>query len=166
MATKPSKAAPKQAASPRKGGEAAVGVFVRFVLVGALNALIGLVVIYAFLWGGLTTFWANLVSYLILIPLSYFAHAHVSFGYRGPQIAASLRYVSAIILAYLANVTVLYCAKSLVGVSDYLAQLPALATYASTFLLLNRLYVFRHDSGAAPQLVDEVRLADQRIPRL
>jgi putative flippase GtrA len=126
---------------------------VRFLLVGGVNTIAGLSLIYGLIFVGLGPIVANVIGYSLLLPLGYLAHSFVSFNYRGPHIRSSLRYLLALVVSYLASMGVLVVASKVLGFNDYLAQLPAFATYAIVFFLLSRIFVFSVPGPATPERV-------------
>jgi putative flippase GtrA len=124
---------------------------VRFLLVGGANTVAGLLLIYGLIFIGLGPIAANFIGYSLLLPLAYLAHSFVSFNYRGPHVRSSLRYLIALVVSYLASMGVLVVASKVLGFNDYLAQLPAFATYAIVFFLLSRMFVFSASGSSTPE---------------
>lgn len=114
----------------------------RFLLVGGSNAIIGFMLIYSLLFAGLGAEGANLIGYAIMLPLSYVAHARISFQRREIKITAFWKYILAVLVSYALNFAVLVALTRFVLVSRYVAQIPAFATYGLVFFGLNRLFVF------------------------
>lgn len=114
----------------------------RFLLVAGSNSLIGFVLIYSLLFAGLGAEGANLIGYAIMLPLSYVAHARISFQRREIKTMAFWKYILAVLVSYTLNFAVLVALTRFVLVSRYVAQIPAFATYGLVFFGLNRLFVF------------------------
>jgi putative flippase GtrA len=114
----------------------------RFLLVGAASMTAGLVLIYGLLFLGCGPATANFVGYAVAIPLSYIAHAWISFQHREIRLGSFSRYLIAVLLSYFSNLLVLIAVTRVFAVSGYVAQIPALGAYGMIFFLLNRLFVF------------------------
>jgi putative flippase GtrA len=114
----------------------------RFLLVGGSNAVIGSVLIYSLLFAGLGAESANFIGYAIMIPLSYVAHARISFQRREIKVISFWKYLLAVFISFSLNFAVLVALTRFSSISRYLAQIPAFAVYGLVFFSLNRLFVF------------------------
>ena len=74
----------------------------RFITVGAGNTALGLAVIFT-ARQFVSDVIANLLSYLVVVPVSFTAHRKLSFRDGGSFLASFLRYVPTIITGYAAN---------------------------------------------------------------
>jgi putative flippase GtrA len=115
--------------------------FLRFVLVGIGNTVVGLAVIYG-ARQFMSDFLANLVGYMLVTPLSFLSHRNLSFRDRGRRLPAFLRYIVTVVVGYVCNLATLKAALSL-DVNPYLAQALSVAVYVGTTYLLSRYLVFR-----------------------
>jgi putative flippase GtrA len=114
----------------------------RFLLVGALNTLIGLSAIYLGKFAlGLPDVPANVVGYAVGLAVSFWGNAAWTFEYRGRLGPSAARYLAVFAVAYATNLAVLLALKS-AGVDGYLAQAASTVPYAVTFYVLSRLFVF------------------------
>lgn len=114
----------------------------RFILVGVGNTLLGLAVIYA---ARLVTgdFLANFIGYLVVVPISFFAHRKLSFRDAGQMLPAFLRFLPTVAVGYFANLFVL--TKGLAaGQNPHIVQACAMATHILLTYLLSRCVVFLH----------------------
>ena len=87
---------------------------VRFLLVGIGNTILGLGVIF-----GARQFFtdivANLIGYLVVVPISFLTHRDLSFKDHGSRRAAFLRYIPTIAAGYAANYAMLTRPTSSLG---------------------------------------------------
>lgn len=127
-------------------------VLVRFVLVGMFNTVVGYGIILIALLAGAGDYAANALGYIVGLPVSYFMHRFWTFEDRSPStLPQALRFGVAALLAYGANVAVIFTARSLGYVENPLVQALAIGTYAGLFFLLCRFVVFTRPSLANPQ---------------
>lgn len=122
--------------------------FVRFLLVGVVNTMVGLSVIYGakfFLGAGDVP--ANVAGYAIGLCVSFLLNKRWTFHHQG-RIHYVLvgKFLGAFLIAYAANLTTVMLCIEVLGVNSYLAQLLGIAPYTTTFFLLSRFVVFREDS--------------------
>jgi putative flippase GtrA len=113
---------------------------VRFLAVGVGNTVLGLAVIF-----GARQFFsdvvANLVGYLVVVPISFLTHRDFSFRDQGDRLKAFARYVPTILAGYCANYAVLTVALR-AGFNPFLAQTAAIACHVVVTYLLSRIFVF------------------------
>lgn len=113
---------------------------VRFLAVGVGNTVLGLAVIF-----GTRQFFsdvvANLVGYLVVVPISFLTHRDLSFRDQGDRLKAFARYIPTILAGYSANYAVLTVALR-AGANPYLAQTAAIACHVVVTYLLSRIFVF------------------------
>jgi putative flippase GtrA len=115
----------------------------KFLSVGVLNMLVGLLVIYACKWffhaGDVT---ANALGYGAGLVNSFALNSRWTFGYRGPQLPAIVKFLAVALVAYAMNLlTVLLLIRY--GVDSYLAQALGIPPYTLTTYLASKLFVFR-----------------------
>lgn len=114
--------------------------FFRFLLVGIGNTILGLGVI-----SGARQFFtdivANLIGYLVVVPISFSESPGPVLQDRGSRRTAFLRYIPTIAAGYAANYTMLTsCLKF--GANPYLAQTLAIGCHVAVTYLLSRVFVF------------------------
>lgn len=114
--------------------------FFRFLFVGIGNTILGLGVIF-----GARQFFtdvvANLIGYLVVVPISFLTHRDLTFKDRGSRRTAFLRYIPAIAAGYAANYAMLTSSLK-VGANPYVAQTLAIGCHVAATYLLSRVFVF------------------------
>lgn len=114
-------------------------VFSRFVLVGMLNTVLGLGVIFA-ASTFVNDFVANLIGYLVVVPVSFLFHRDFSFRDKGSRWAAFLRYLPTTGAGYAANLATL--TVGLGFMNHFLAQTAAIGSHVAVTYLLSHMFVF------------------------
>lgn len=115
---------------------------VRYGVVGTLNTVVSLTVIYLFMALGVGDVTANAVGYLLGLSLSYVLNSQWTFGYRGAHAGAVPRFLLVLAAAYAANLAALLLARDWGGVDSHLAQLFGVAAYVGIGFVGSWLYVF------------------------
>ena len=117
---------------------------VRFVLVGALNTLTGLGVIYVLkLLLSMNDVAANFVGYSVGLLIGYVLNARWTFSFRGPLAEAAWRFALLIVVAYLTNLAAVGVALRLFDWNGYLAQAAGVLPYAAVTYFGAKYLVFR-----------------------
>jgi putative flippase GtrA len=116
----------------------------RFVSVGVLNMVVGLLVIYACKWflqtGDVA---ANAVGYAAGLVTSFTFNSRWTFAYRGPQVPALIKFLLVAAVAYAMNLlTVLLLIRG-TDMNGYLAQALGIPPYTLTTYLASKFIVFR-----------------------
>ena len=114
--------------------------FFRFLLVGIGNTILGLGVIFGALQF-CTDIVANLIGYLVVVPISFLTHRDLSFKDRGSRRTAFLRYIPTIAAGYAANYAMLSSSLKF-GANPYLAQTLSIGCHVAVTYLLSRVFVF------------------------
>ncbi|MEK9662356.1 MAG: GtrA family protein [Alphaproteobacteria bacterium] len=119
----------------------------RYSLVGVLNTLATLVVIYGLKAGfGTGDYWANAAGYGVGLAMSFFLNRAYTFGHGGPLSAAAIRFLAAFALCYGLNLAVVALLVDGLGVDGYYAQPFGMATFTISFYIALRLHVFRRSA--------------------
>jgi putative flippase GtrA len=115
-------------------------MFIRYLLIGFINTLLGVGVIL-----GAREFCSeiasNAIGYLIVVPLSFLLHREFSFRDKGEKLSAFARYLPTILAGYGSNVAALTAALK-AGINPYFSQLAAISTYVLVTFFLQRTFVF------------------------
>lgn len=120
---------------------------IRFLLVGALNTLLGYAIIFAFMYLiGFTAVVSNIIGYIIGLVLSYVLNRKITFRSTSESKAEMLRFLLVFFLAYLANLGALLALIRIGSVHEGLAQVFAGIVYVFVSFFLNKYYVFHRVS--------------------
>ncbi|MBP8250266.1 MAG: GtrA family protein [Chitinophagales bacterium] len=121
--------------------------FGKFISVGALNTLIGLLVIYAAKWiFCLDDISANATGYAVGFILSFVLNSRWTFAYHGKKIAALGKFVLVALVAYGINLIFVMLAIGYFDMNGYLAQIFGIPPYTLASYFLSKYLVFRTDS--------------------
>lgn len=116
----------------------------RYALVGVLNTLSTLLVIYGLKAGfGVGDYQANALGYGIGLIMSFFLNRAYTFGHDGALSGAALRFLVAFAICYAINLAVVAVLVDGAGVNGYLAQPCGMACFTISFYILLRTHVFR-----------------------
>lgn len=120
----------------------------RFLLVGTVNTLVGLSVIFAAKGiVGLDDFVSNLLGYGFGLLISFFLNKEWTFRHNGRISPAAVRFGIAFLLSYIANLMTVYGLRDGVGLNSYLAQALGIGPYTLSFYFICRYYVFPENHG-------------------
>jgi len=122
----------------------------RFGVVGIINTMAGLTIIFVAKWlGGLGDVMANLVGYGVGVMISFVLNRQWTFGHVGPRGAAFVRFVLVLTVAYMLNLLTVLGAIS-VGINGYMAQAMGIIPYFAFSYLASKHLVFpvRRDAPA------------------
>lgn len=123
---------------------------VRFALVGVVNTLAGLSVIYACKWLlGFQDIPANVCGYAVGLTVSFTLNKRWSFKHAGPAFPAMLRFIAVFAVAYAANLGSTLAFISRLDVNSYFAHALGVVPYTVLSYLGSRYIVFVKPSSAA-----------------
>ena len=122
--------------------------WVRFGLVGVLNTIVGLSVIYLLKWAlSVPDFPANLGGYAVGLIVSYILNSRWTFASKRPISSALPSFVAVILVAYIINYSIVALALNS-GINGYVAQALGVLPYSLTTYFGSRFFVF-HKSSAS-----------------
>jgi putative flippase GtrA len=120
------------------------GAPLRFLVVGAANTLVGLLVIYTCKWlFRLDDVTSNVIGYMIALANSFFLNRAWTFANAGPVLPAMVRFLGVFVVAYLVNLATVMVAIDHLQVNAYLAQACGIAPYTVVSYLGSRYFAFR-----------------------
>ena len=116
----------------------------RFLSVGVLNMVVGLLVIYACKWFfQANDVAANAIGYAAGLITSFTLNSRWTFNYRGPQLPALIKFLLVAALAYGMNLLTVLMLIHWAGVNGYSAQALGIPPYTLTTYLASKFIVFR-----------------------
>ena len=116
---------------------------VRYGLVGIANTLFGLAVIYTLKWFGLGDILANAFGYACGLLLSFKLNSRWTFGFRGREGRAFVKFILVVGISYLTNLLTVMVGIHTFGINGYLAQALGVVPYTVLSYLGSRYFVFR-----------------------
>ena len=123
----------------------------RFGVVGLLNTVLGLAIIFAakaFL--GLGDLAANLVGYGLGLLCSFFLNRSWTFRHEGRMFATFWRFGIAFAVAYVLNLVTVFALRDAMSLNSYLAQSGGVIPYTISFYLMSAYFVFPARRAPAP----------------
>lgn len=116
----------------------------RFLSVGMLNLVGGLLVIYACKWlFDADDVVANAIGYCAGLISSFTLNSRWTFGYRGPQLPAVIKFLLVALVAYGMNLLTVLLLIEQFEVNSYAAQALGIPPYTLTTYLASKFIVFR-----------------------
>lgn len=116
----------------------------RFLSVGVLNMVVGLLVIYACKWFfQINDVVANAIGYAAGLTTSFTLNSRWTFVYRGPQMPALIKFMLVAGVAYAMNLLTVVMLIHFTEMNGYLAQALGIPPYTLTTYLASKFIVFR-----------------------
>lgn len=120
------------------------GSAVRYALVGLVNTMVGLGVIYfAMYFLEFSDVRANALGYLVGVIVSFLLNRQWTFRDTGPIGPALARFLAVLLVAYCANLGSVLALVELAAVNRYLAQAAGVLPYVVVGYLGSRYFAFR-----------------------
>jgi putative flippase GtrA len=120
-----------------------IKVPLKFAVVGVVNTLAGLFVIYLCKWlFGFGDVMANTCGYSIGLALSFILNRGWTFKHSSPVLPALAPFIAIFVLAYLSNLAAVLVAINSLEMNSYVAQAVGILPYTIIFFLGNRHVVF------------------------
>lgn len=117
---------------------------VRYALVGLVNTVVGLGVIYgAMYFLGFADIPANALGYMVGVIVSFLLNRQWTFRDTGPIGSALVRFLAVLLVAYFANLGTVLALVELAAVNRYLAQAAGVLPYVVVGYLGSRYFAFR-----------------------
>lgn len=118
-----------------------------------LNMVVGLLMIYACKWFfQASDLAANAIGYAVGLCTSFTLNSRWTFGYRGPQLPALIKFLLVAALAYAMNLLTVMWLVHVAGVNGYIAQALGIPPYTLTTYLASKFIVFRAPAGPHQRL--------------
>ena len=115
----------------------------KFLAVGIVNTLFGLLVIYSCKWlFGLGDTVSNVSGYMAGLAVSFLLNRSWTFQHFGPMLPAFARFMIVFGIAYSANLATVLFSIHQFGVNPYLAHAIGIAPYTILFYLGSRNFAF------------------------
>jgi putative flippase GtrA len=127
------------------------GQAVRFGMVGVINTLAGLSVIYGLMFFTATSAeMANAAGYGVGFTISFSLNKKWTFGHAGKSRDAFLRYAGLAAACYFVNLGVLMMCIHEWGVNRYIGQIFGAASYTTCMFVGSRAFVFPASASVSP----------------
>lgn len=113
-----------------------------YLIVGALNTLVGFGIIFTLMYLGNDPTISNLIGYICGIMFSYFMNKSLTFKSKNKSKLEFIRFIVAMLISYLLNLTTLKLALNS-SVDPYISQIIAGFIYTMSGFLISRFWVFK-----------------------
>ena len=117
--------------------------FLRYILVGGFNTLIGYTIIASLFYVGFFPELSNFIGYFIVIFISYFLNKKYTFRSEGSYKKNLTRFILSMLIAYLFNLLTFEIFYRILSVNIYLSQIYAVVVYALIGYFLSKKWVFK-----------------------
>lgn len=115
--------------------------FFKYNFVGVVNTLVGITIIFVFMYMGFSATQSNMVGYTIGAVVSYILNSKYTFSSSANHIGVMMKFFMVLALAYILNFITLQWL--LTHINAYLAQLASAVVYTLSSFLLVRYFVFK-----------------------
>ncbi len=118
--------------------------FLRFIIVGIFNTIIGLSAIYSLIYFGVNNYIANIFGYMLGLTVGYILNKYYVFGVHYSnknKYGQFVKYLVIFIIAYTVNIVILFIA--LKYMTGYLAQFISMGAYTIINFILNKYITFK-----------------------
>ena len=116
----------------------------RFLIVGVLNTIVGLSVIFACkAFAGFGDALANATGYAVGLAVSFVLNRSWTFDFTGRSARALLRFLLVFAVAYALNLLTVLALIRYAGMPSYLAHVLGIVPYTTFSFLANHFFVFR-----------------------
>ena len=118
--------------------------FVRYLIVGCINTVVGLGVIY-FCMGilGLNDVRSNLIGYTVGVLVSFALNRGWTFAHGGAMLPAFAKFLAVLAVAYIVNLATVVVLADEAGVNRFLAQAAGVPPYTLVGYFGSRFFAFR-----------------------
>ena len=116
----------------------------RYLIVGAANTLVGLLVIYFGMYVvKLSNIAANALGYGAGMILGFVLNKHWTFNHQGPVVPAIAKFMTVVAIAYAANLITVLLSADYMQLNSYLAQALGIIPYTLIGYTGSRFFAFR-----------------------
>ncbi len=118
--------------------------FIRYIIVGVLNTLLGYLVIFSCMYlVGMSPEASNMTGYAVGLVVSYVLNRNYTFNSTQERRKEVIRFVAVFAVAYGLNFATLLILIHRLGMHKGLSQIFAGVIYVGTSFLMNKYYVFK-----------------------
>lgn len=123
-------------------GKSGFEQFAKFILIGCVNTLMGLICIFLLLKIGTSVYLANLVGYLLGFMISYLLNTKVTFN-KNYNKSTFTKFVISQILAYLLNLIAISIFLKIHSTQIYIAQFVGMIFFTIPNFLINKFWALK-----------------------
>lgn len=118
--------------------------FIKYLMVGMINTLVGFGIIFILMYRGLLPEIANFIGYLCGFILSFILNKYFTFKSKNYVKSEFIRFALSMGIAYLINLLILVISYRYFGINEYISQIIAGIFYTLSGYLLSKFYAFKH----------------------
>ncbi len=133
--------------------------FLRFIIVGVLNTLVGYSIIFGCMYLlKMSPQASNAIGYGISLYISYFLHRNLTFNSKQRKRDEVTRFLVVFLIAYASNFVALLVSIHKLGINEGLSQIFAGVVYVAVSFVMNKYYVFKTISVDLPKPKSDLTL--------
>lgn len=117
--------------------------FIKYLMVGMINTLVGFGIIFILMYSGLLPEIANFIGYLCGFILSFILNKYFTFKSKNYVKSEFIRFALSMGIAYLINLLILVISYRSLGINEYISQIIAGIFYTLVGYLLSKFYTFK-----------------------
>lgn len=117
--------------------------FIKYLMVGMINTLVGFGIIFLLMYGGLLPEIANFIGYLCGFILSFILNKYFTFKSKNYVKSEFIRFALSMGIAYLINLLILVISYRYFGINEYISQIIAGIFYTLSGYILSKFYAFK-----------------------
>lgn len=121
----------------------------RYIFVGIINTIIGYLVIFSFMFGGINPEFSNFLGYIIVIIVSYFLNKSYTFKSQNSHSKELPKFLFSMSFAYVLNLLTLMVCYRFFEINVYVSQILAGGVYTMSGYILSKIWVFKKESQNA-----------------
>jgi len=115
--------------------------FVKYNLVGIVNTLVGISIIFILMATGVSATTSNIIGYTIGMFISYSLNSQYTFGTKANSKMVMAKFFMVLAFAYILNFITLHWL--LTFINPYISQLGSAAVYTLSSFVLMKVFIFK-----------------------
>ncbi len=116
--------------------------FIMFIVIGIVNTIITLLVIWLLMFFGFGDIFSNATGYICGVVTSYLLNRKITFHYKKSSFNIFVRFLFVIIISYLLNLSIVVFCIKVIKINRFIAQICGMPFYTLFSFCGCKYYVF------------------------